>query len=858
MQAVWMILMACIGICILGVLIRWLLSPSSSKEPITTVFCWVFGVITCAYYTFVTLYVCSQTPYLLAFFSPLVIVPVANLINLIWLRKQNVPAHSLAVLLTLSRLALMVSAILMLALIPLCLLAGLATIVFMLLAFPIGLLMLFYLCVAMGPFLSSLTIWNRLHRFLPAERKTVGLPETSCLAILLAVVLLGVFPATMTQACEAAVGSRSTPQALLLLRAMGDENVMQQDCYSEQARLPWFFSMAQGIMSASARPPIDESIAREIYYRTTGRPFNSVPRTKLMAGGNLDAPMPFTEFSGGDSEDNYWDDYYYWGYGDHDFAGETVGGVSRGISLTHSEMTGWVDPDEAIGHLQWAMDFKLKSSAREVRAQILLPPHAVATGCKLVINGVEYPCVIATRESSRQAYQSAAVSNEQPMLISTAGAGRILLQSSTGFWGQSAHLIMDFTTPLQLTDPGTAILRLPMFTERNFAVACPHIIHMNGGRGFYGMFPCAYEEKLHQENGKIDNQSLSDGRGLIGYQRNARNLQVAATDSTNKNNAVLQTITTKTLSNETPAIIVVDGSAPISREQQAICDALSKVRLNHASIIWASDEPIEVVSNVAGGSAAWNAAVSKLSDSSSLGGQNNAEALTLAVDQLAKDSSVGGNVIWIHAGQPVKFSGDNLLPKVRAAKHKIKVYEYQIVAGPNEVIKSLDQSGDLVQIARTNYASSDLDSLFRELEGLQPVYELKRTAITDVPTGVPIAKHSAEIRQLYVNDDVMRHVDDVAQRTKFGTLAEDNYLITPLTSGIILPQGTYADHGVKTHKSGTVANAPEKAPAPAPSHANLLEAIPVKPEPPMSLIMLCALLMMAVGVWALRRRRSHA
>jgi len=828
-------------------------------------FFWVFGVLTCAYYAAVTLNGCSQAPYLLALFSPLVLIPISNA----WLlavsgRLVNPNRQTLSLLGTLNGVSIIVSSILVAVLSPLCLMA----LIFgaLLLVTPVSLLCGFYLSVAAGPLITAVALRKRLGKLLSKDKRT-WLPISSCLAIVLACVLTAVFPVLLTQACEKAVASRRTlPQGLLLLRALADDNTMLQACYGEHTHIPWFFGMAGELLHTNLfsderfTEPVSEAAAREIYYRVKGQPFNVAPRSRLSF---LNGGSPF-DFFGTDSYD-WEDDYYtYLDYGDHDFAGETVGGVVRGLSLAHSKINGWVDANEAVAHLSWNFDFRIDSGAgKEIRAQILLPPHAVLTGCSLWINGVEHASVIATRDSSRKAYTISANSGERPLLVSTAGAGRVLLQSSTGYWGKNASLVLEITTPLIVTEAKKAVLPLPIFTERNFSVAGDHEVSL---RSITSPVPPL---RLHQSaasnapsswtpthafvDGTISNTELANGLGALVFNRDSAATELRAQDPSDKTKDVAQRIISYHKLSSTPVVIVVDGSAPMAEGMNEICDALDKAQLNDASILWASDRPLTIVSRMPTNSWPWIAGLKRLRDSSCLGGQNNAEALSLAITDFAKQSDA--NIVWLHAGQPVKFTGDSLLSMMQNARHKLVLYEYQVVPGPNEVIKSLDQTSALVQVPRIATVREDLSSLLDRLAGRQISYDIERSYVAHGSSAAPAAKHADELCQLYTSGLVFANVDNKADRKNYETLAEEHKLVTPLTSALVLDdKNNYDKYGVTKHsnaKAGGKSNMPQGV-------SNLTALIPIKPEPPMSLVMACALFVMGIGLWLTRRRRQSA
>ena len=827
---------------------------------IWTILFWVFGVITCAYYAFETVMIgSSQSSYLFALFAPLLFIPIANA-WLLLLGRSKPHQRMLAWLGTVNGIAVIVSTILVTILSPLCLLAMIGITIGLIGFFAsppviaITAISAFYLCVAIGPIVTSLTLRRRLKKLLSKNEAIPWLPIGTCFATVLAGILIAVFPTALTQTCEAAVADRTMlPQGLLLLRAVGDSDTMLRACYSEHASVPWFFQVAYQLLEAYSSSPLNQdSIAREIYYRVKGKPFNSVPRPSAAAGGEY-----------------YYDDYdyQYIDYSDdRDFAGETVGGVVRGLSVSKSAIDGWVDSDEAVAHLYWTMHFhNAESKGKELRAQILLPPHAVISGCSLWINGIRHDAVVATRESSRQAYTISASRGGKPLLVSTAGAGRVLLQSSTGSWGSDADLMVELTTPLVLLQSDKAALPLPMFSERNFNVGCDHQISLTSitpASSTHNRLSVQRQGSIERIAGTLSNASLANGEGTLIFQRNPSITSLIAPNAADPKHDTLQRIQSYRLSSDTPLIIVVDGSSTMADSTSEVCDALDKVRCKNATIIWASDKPLTIISHIDTSSVSWKKAVSKIRDSSCLGGQNNADALSLAITE--SGSMADRNIVWMHGPQPVKFSGDNLLTLLRNPAGKVRLYEYQVVPGPNEVIKSLDQVSALVQVPRLGTSTEDLDALFARLAGQMDSLFVNRQSVDHLSISCPIAKHCEELSQLYVSDLVLANLSNKEDRLTYGTLAEQHGLVTPLTSALVLElKSNYAAYGVTKHTQADTTTGLAKG---APAHASKFDGlnqlagglIPTKPEPPMSLIMACVLLLAATFFWITRRRRVHA
>lgn len=810
---------------------------------------WVFGVGTCAFYAVATMSVSAQCSFLAILFSPLFIIPVANLLVLLLPKDAKPKKRTLFILGTLNGLALVVSSILLAVLSPLCVLASVA------LVFSIGALFSFpqmfpicayYLAVATGPFVTALALRRRLRTYIDPAKKAPWVPAGPCFAGVLAALLVAVFPTALTKSCQAAVTSNTKfKEGLLLLRAVGSEDELLRACYNEVAALPWFFMGGQMFDSSEYGTATDK--ARELYYRVKGKPFNSVPR-----------PMG--------TQPDYWDEYEYYRYLDYtsDFAGAAVGGVVHGLKLTDSDIKGTVDPNEAVAHLNWRMHFNnADATGTELRTQILLPPHAVVTGCSLWINGKECKALFATRESTRQAYESSARAGHKPLMVSTAGPGRVLLQSSTGSWGKDAELVVEITAPLEVMQDDQAALPMPGLAERNFSVAVPHHVSLTSTRQVIsdaGLIVTKSAMKTpaggaYTLTGDLQNDRLSEGVALL-FQRDPAVIEVVATDDANPKTDIVQRIE-KHRAKEAPLIIVVDGSDTMASSMQGISDALAQLQAKDVSVVWASDKPLCVISNRNTDSSEWKAAIEKLRDSSCLGGQDNAEALAFAISLLRPDARA--NIVWMHGPQPVEFSGSKLDSLLKTTGPRAQLYEFQVSAGPNEVVKSLNESGSLVQVARiAGSPQGDLGNLFERLTGRKDTYSIGREAVPHGSSSAPLSKHGEELAQLYVSDQVLSSLSRPEERQTLGSAAEKYHLVTPYTSALVLEsQAESAAQLVQQHSesSGGKSKSSSLGLSALPGMDGM---IPATPEPPLPLIMICVLFTGTTFVWIRRRRQLTA
>jgi hypothetical protein len=802
-------------------------------------FFWLFGVVTCAYYTLVLLMHFQPV----GVFYPLVIIALSNAYLLIAINKTpSMTADRLVFLSNIHKFAVTVATVHVTVLSPLILLAAIMlglSITFLFSALTVHqpvdqsftpfIYCAFYLFVAIGPFTTATSLSLKLRALNPQPRQLATISFASCFAILFAIILFGVFPYALTRTCEAAsVVPANMPKSLLLMRAAGNEAALLNDCYSDSEGLPCF--LLAGMSWNFVRVPI--SAARELYYRVYGRPFNT---RKHRSGQDNLIIFDFMEIFNL-LKDEATDSFGYYWESDSDFAGEQVGGVIHGLDLSSSEIYGSVNSDECVANLDWTMTFhNINHSDKELRAQILLPPHAVISGCALVIDGVRHGAVFATRESSRHAYVESAESGYTPLLMSTVGAGRVLLQTTSGYNGKDVQLSLQITSPLTVVNPSKVALPLPMITEKNFAIKCKHEVKISPSKG----------------------AAQAEGTDAIFWNRNADKKSFYTRDPDKKDAAIIENIVSQKFAPDQPLIVVVDGSDKMSGSIDKVSDQLAKLKSKKASIIWASDKPIVVIANADTNSEQWKTAVARLRDSACIGGQDNAAALSLALKTggLSADS----NVIWLHGPQPVAFTGGKLLPLIKSLKHSLKLFEYQMVPGPNEVIKSMDQTPALHQVPDIEGAEKDLAHLFAVVSGQKEEWIIERESVPAAPNDAILSENGKSLLQLYYSDVILTDKKTAASVRKLGSVAEKLGMVTPVTSAIVMDWKNQNrsvnieqySQPVKTSQAGS-------------STSKMLEAlpgnmsIPVKPEPPLPVTIACAALMMTGVLWSKRKKNPSA
>jgi hypothetical protein len=112
---------------------------------------------------------------------------------------------------------------------------------------------------------------------------------------------------------------------------------MLRGCYERPRRWTDFSAMI-----ASPDNPVTQNDAREIFYRVTGEPFNS-----------LKPPPLFTRAGRFETFDNE----FTWEF-DSVLGGDAVAGRVRGLSLVSSRYDGLIEFDAALGYGEWILEFR--------------------------------------------------------------------------------------------------------------------------------------------------------------------------------------------------------------------------------------------------------------------------------------------------------------------------------------------------------------------------------------------------------------------------------------------------------------------------------------------------------------------
>jgi len=595
------------------------------------------------------------------------------------------------------------------------------------------------------------------------------------------------------------------------LRSFGHEETMLRACYERPRRWTDFSAMI-----ASPNNPVTQNDAREIFYRVTGKPFNSLkPPPLFTRGGRFDAI----------------DNEFTWEF-DNALGGEAVAGRVRGLSLVSSRYDGLIESDAALGYGEWILEFRNDSrQQREARAQILLPPGGVVSRLTLWVNGEEREAAFGGRSQVREAYQKVAVEQRRdPVLVTTAGPDRVLMQCfPVPPNGGLMKVRVGITSPLHLADRKNGFHVWPRFLERNFNLS------ENLNRSIWiasrAELSCASDQLrvVKREDGRtglqgeVTERAIADPNNVLKIRR-ADPAPGEAWSRGEGNTRIEQTI--QAITNVAPKrlIVVMDGSAPMLSEWPVIADALSKIEGVELHVIVATDAVsdgwVELTTNDRGGSL-----IEQVRHHVPAGGQDNVAALRRGWDLAAGNS--GNVLLWIHAPIPVLLESiEGLRQRLERNPGIVRFRDFQVGEGPNRLVEKLD--GLRIQTAfRQGDVAGDLERLLASFVSGSPELVFQRRQWVGVPDdkGEPASKHVARLWAL-------SEARSLAAQRKFDRavkLAREYQLVTPLTGAVVLETQAQYD-------------AADLMPVDA-------MTVPVVPEP--SVILLIAL---GLAAWFVRSR----
>lgn len=595
---------------------------------------------------------------------------------------------------------------------------------------------------------------------------------------------LAMVPETLTLHWAHAVAQQVEPQAglpLRLLRKFGSESALLRACYGTGASVQRFFGL----------PQVSESDARSVYFRATGRAFNEVrpPLSPIKGSGR----WLFQELE--------WDS---------DLGGEAVGGLVTGLSLATSRLDAMAHAGDGWSYTEWTFEFRNDhpSSQREARAILQLPSGGVVSRVTLWIGGEEREAAFGGRSQVRAAYQEVAVAKRRdPILVTTAGADRVLMQCfPVPPNGGVMRVRVGITAPLVALATDDVAFLWPRIADRNFAVrdSLRHHAWLEVPDGAVKASPeWSRDAERPQSLHATASQSAFEERFRpIRLGRDPKTGGAWVKDDRSPEPTWVRTVLEETRYAEGGRIaVVVDGGLRGRPLVEPLVRALRKADVRGAPgrfALWFARD----------GARRWPAksqpaSTAELADALEAwpeefdGGHDPFPALQEAWDWAAAEPA--GAVLWIHGAQPQGFPDSAGIAQRlnRASGRGSFLVDVSDVAAPDRSTEGLPESPLWRRMPRVESFEEDLARLLGEVSAKRPVRVWNRIRTSSDPGVGPDAKAaSRHLLRLWARDAVNRLLDQ-RKRDEAVALAAKWQLVTPVSGAVVLEtKQQYDRHGL--------------------------------------------------------------
>ncbi|NHZ63757.1 hypothetical protein [Massilia genomosp. 1] len=553
----------------------------------------------------------------------------------------------------------------------------------------------FPLLASLAPLLalSATLAARRLHD--QRARRSGGAPlPRAWPAVLLALALIGALelPSAITRVgmrMAAGPAPATSASGIRLLRYLGIERIILRRCYSEHRESADLAAIVLGMNGATSMED-----ARAIYYRLTGTPFSAMPHPVGSA-------------------------WLPWKIYDRERHSAVVGRVAK-LRLSASRIDGTIDARAALGSLEWTMLFHNDADhVSEARARIIVPAGAVVTRVTLWDDGGEHTLPAAGGATAREAEFAEPDVRRAPVMVSTAGRDRILLNLPNVPGEGELTVRIAMSVPLVLNEPALGYLQLPSFSEHNFAIA-PALRHAvtvqsdSALRGAPGMREEAGDPLAFALRGEFAEPLPGMGAAIIGALRTPAETHAWSPDPSTPGGAIVQVIGQQAARIPRRVALVIDGSAALAAQREQLARAATSFPGNvELGVIVAGAQAPQVFLHDTSDSLA---SVRHLQDIAFEGGHDNSAALLMAWEWAAASSD--GAVVWIHGPQPLMpGSADALLQHYRQRPTQVRMYGLEAATGPNVLWEKMDGVAALASVPRI---ASLHDDLVRLLTGWRP------------------------------------------------------------------------------------------------------------------------------------------
>ena len=647
------------------------------------------------------------------------------------------------------------------------------------------------------PILTAFTSWRigrTLRRYsADAGRFKTGWRMGALAAVLVFTALEGPALWTRINLSAAVEGGVKSERALARLRAFHSERTLLKACY-EGGRGMWMATDISGWVLTFCRVPLavlDEGgnfqplgteAVRDVYFRVTGKPFNSM-KPPGHRGNSL--------VGRGDSLQEF--DF------DENLGGDEVAMRLKNLDLAESRFDGHVDSASRIGYGEWTMVFKNSSAQpKEARCQVKLPAGGRVSRLTLWVNGEPREAAFSSISKVKAAYKAVAVvQRRDPVLVNVVGPDTVMVQCFPVPAHGEMKIRFGVSAPLE-----NGRWELPHVMERNFGLAenLENALWLQGDCGFSLIGAGKSQGAIADGSGHSISATLgsaglmSPGTALCAESLSKTPPVVWCEDRFAKpeERFLVREPVTSTLPGAGKVVVIVDGSAALAQARDWIVRAIGNQTGDGLVLIVADDHARRVT-------------LKELEAYQFTGGRDNEPALRDGI-RLARES--GAPIVWVHGPQAVGLSqSEALLQQIERGTIRPVIHEIEAVAGPNRLAEAIYRTGC---IRRGPLLLSPEQDFSQFLKNLQTGHEetgwtWKRSATLENLPGTQVWDHLARLWAASAAETTNSPMSDTAR----AELAARYQLVTLVSGAVVLEtQQQYAEHGLTPADGSATPNIP--------------------------------------------------
>jgi hypothetical protein len=579
----------------------------------------------------------------------------------------------------------------------------------------------------------------------------------------------------------------TSARGVRLLQTLGSNDLLLRRCYGAPGKTD--------LLSVLFDEQVSPEQARKVYYRVTGEPFSNAPRPRMTSRLWLfDEPF------------------------DTDRGGSTVGGQVEALSLSSSRMDQSVDADAGVGYLEWTMIFKNNAAfPEEARTEIALPEQSVISRVTLWINGEEQEAAFGGRSQTRQAYENVVRQRRDPLLVTTSGDGRALVECFPVPAYGEMKVRIGITAPLQLENLEEAYVRLPYLADHNFKLDdnAVHAVWIEGRQPITTANGALKAESVGQGvfalRGDVRDSELTGKATAIRVRRSGNATTSWGADPGSKNEGVIvQRIEEQPIAAPSRVVLVIDGSAVMGGARDEIAASLARLPANvKAEILVAGDGSTELGHTNGPDN---STLVQRLRNIDFAGGRDNVPALVRAWDIAAAEP--GAAIVWVHGSQQVVLHPiEDLRQRWERRPHGPRLYALSVRNSGDVITAGLDGVDAVRTLRAAGSVGETLEQLFKSWDGhsTEFVYVRERARPTHASTNSHASALPSHLARLWAHDEALRLIaSGPQQRDEAIKLAAAYQIVTPVTGAVVLESAQqYRDAGLEPASPDQVPTVPE-------------------------------------------------